>query len=162
MAQFERFNANLEQQRGQPPQPPTADGHSYIRCDRDTTHVYEPYPYMFDDEQPRRGQFDDINLSRSSRTHAQVFTAEITFPDFKRDYINYLRAINSAFTDMLEGASPLDVGVNTTYQSFQKNVWLLLRRDETPYYCYSATKLSAGPVFQSPSVARLRRLAYTH
>jgi hypothetical protein len=57
MAQFKRFNANLEHHRGQPPQPPTGDGHPYnhSRSDHDTTHVYEPYPYIFDDEHPRRG-----------------------------------------------------------------------------------------------------------
>jgi hypothetical protein len=75
---------------------------------------------MFDDAQPRRGQFDDGNLSRSLRTHAPVFTAEITFSEFRRDYINYLRAINSALHDMLEGASPLDDALNTAYHSFQK------------------------------------------
>jgi hypothetical protein len=98
MAQFERFNANLERHRGQPPQPPTVVGHPYSRSERDTTPVYEPDPYnIFEDEQPRRGQFDDDILSRSLRTQAPVFTAEITFSEFRRDYINYLRAINSAF-----------------------------------------------------------------
>jgi hypothetical protein len=48
MPQFERFNANLEQHRGQPPQPPTAAGHPYSRSERDTTPVYEPDPYIFE------------------------------------------------------------------------------------------------------------------
>jgi hypothetical protein len=120
MAQFERFNANLEHHREQPPQPPTADGHPCNRSDRDTTHAYEHGPYVFDDEHPRRGQFDDGNLSRSLRAQAQVFTAEITFSEFKRDYANYLRDINSAFPYLLEGAASPDVVVNTAYQSFQK------------------------------------------
>jgi hypothetical protein len=106
ISQFERFNANLKQHRGQPPQPPTVACHPYNRSDRDTTPVYEQDPYVFEDEQPRRGQFDDDNLSRSLRTQAPVFTAEITFSKFRRDYINYLRAINSTFPDLLEGAAP--------------------------------------------------------
>jgi hypothetical protein len=120
MAQFERFNANLEQHRGQPPQPPTVAGHLYNRNDMGTTPVYEPDPYIFEDAQPRRGQLDDDSLSRSLRTQAPVFTAEITFSEFKRDYVNYLRAINSTFPDMLEGAAPVDADVHTAYQSFQE------------------------------------------
>jgi hypothetical protein len=104
-------------------QPPTVDGHPYSRSERDTTPVYEPDPYIFEDEQPRRGHFDDDSLSRSLRTQAPVFTAEITFSEFRRDYINYLRAINSAFPDLLEGGAPHDVVVNTAYQSFQKEMF---------------------------------------
>jgi hypothetical protein len=84
----------------------------------DTTHVYEQEPYMFDDEQPRRGQFDDNISSRSLRTHAPTFTAEITFPKVTCYYINYLRAINSAFLELLEGETPHDVVVNTSYMNF--------------------------------------------
>jgi hypothetical protein len=83
IAQFERFNANLEPHRGQPPKPPTADGHPYNRSDKDTIRVYEPNPDIFDDDHPRRGQFDDGGLSRSLRTHAPFFTAEITFSEFR-------------------------------------------------------------------------------
>jgi hypothetical protein len=120
MSQFERFNAALEHRRGQPPQQPTDDGHPYNRSDRDTTHVYEPDPYTFDGEHPRRGQFYDGSLSRSLRIQAPVFTTEITFSELRRDYINFLRGINSAFPDLLEEASPHAVVVNTTCQSFQK------------------------------------------
>jgi hypothetical protein len=75
---------------------------------------------MFDDEHPRRGQFDDGSLSRPLRAHAPVFAAEITFSEFIRDYINYVSAINSAFPTPLKGSAPSDVVVSTTYQSFQK------------------------------------------
>jgi hypothetical protein len=120
MAQFERFNANLEQHRGQPPQPRMAAGHPYSRSERNTTPVYDLDSYVFEDEQPRRGQFDGDSLSRSLRTQAPVFTAEITFSEFRRDDINYLRAINFALPDLLEGAPPPDAHVNTAYQGFQK------------------------------------------
>jgi hypothetical protein len=37
--------------------------------------------------------------------------------------------------------------------TFRKNVWVPFRRHETPYYCYSATKLSARSFILSSSVA---------
>jgi hypothetical protein len=117
------LKANLEQQRGQPPQPPTADRGAYSRSDRHITLLYEPDPYLFDEEQPRHGQFDDISLSRSMRTPAPTFTSEITFSEFKRDYINHMRAINLAFPEFLKGASPLDVDVNIACLNFQKRMF---------------------------------------
>jgi hypothetical protein len=68
--------------------------------------------------------FDDNTLSRSlMRTHEPTFTADSSFPEFIRDYINYLRAINPAFPELLEEAAPPDAAVNTAYQNFQKNCW---------------------------------------
>jgi hypothetical protein len=63
LAQFECFSANFGLQHGQPPQPPTADSGAYSRSDRHNTHVYEPYPYIFDEEHPRHGQLDDNSLA---------------------------------------------------------------------------------------------------
>jgi hypothetical protein len=62
MSQFERLSASLRQPHGQPPQPPTPDSGPYSRSGRYTTRVYEPDPYIFDDEQPRHDHFDDTNL----------------------------------------------------------------------------------------------------
>jgi hypothetical protein len=108
VSQFDRLTANFGPPHGQPTQRPVKDGGTYSRSnDRTATHVYEPDHYNFDDEQLSRGQLDDISLSRSlMRTQGPTFTADSSFPEFRRDYINYLRAINPAFPELLEGASP--------------------------------------------------------
>jgi predicted YcjX-like family ATPase len=74
MTQFERISANFGLPHGQPPHPPTADNGAYSRSDMHNTRVYEPDPYIFDEEQPRHGQFDDSILRRSMRTQAPSFT----------------------------------------------------------------------------------------
>jgi hypothetical protein len=76
------------------------------------------------------GQLDDNNLSRSLRAHGPTFSVGITFLEFKRDYINYLRAINLAIPDLLERATPFDAAVNIAYRAFQKHVWIFLRSYE--------------------------------
>jgi hypothetical protein len=57
------------------------------------------------------------------RTHGPTFTADRSFPEFRRDYINYLRAINHVFPEPLEGAAPPDAAVNTAYHNFQKKLF---------------------------------------
>jgi hypothetical protein len=88
MSQFERLSASLEQPHGQPPQPPTADNRPSSRGDRSTTFVYEPDPYIFDDEHPRHVQFYDIKLSRSLRAQGLTSTPDGRFSEFKREYIS--------------------------------------------------------------------------
>jgi hypothetical protein len=114
MSQFERLNASFGQPHGQPVQPPPADSWTYSRNGRTTNHTCEPDPYIFDDEQPSRGRFDDNSLSTSLLAHGLTFTADINFSEFRRDYINCLRAINHVFPGLLlEGTSPPNVVENT-------------------------------------------------
>jgi hypothetical protein len=79
MTKFERFSANVGLPHGQSSHLPTAGNGAYRGSDIHNTHVYELDPYIFDEEEPRHGQFDDNSLSRSLRTHAPTFTTEITF-----------------------------------------------------------------------------------
>jgi hypothetical protein len=104
MSHFEQLTANFGLPHGEPPHPPTADSGAYSRSDIHNTHVYEPNPHIFDEEHPRHGKLDDISLRRFLRAHGPTFTTEITFSEFRRDYINDLRAINNFFPERLEGA----------------------------------------------------------
>jgi hypothetical protein len=98
MPQFERHIASLGQQHGQPPTPlPLANNVPYSRVDRNATHAYEDAIYIFDDEQPRHGQFDDNILSMYLRAHGPTFTTETTFSEFRMEYINCLQAIHRVF-----------------------------------------------------------------
>jgi hypothetical protein len=122
ISQFDRLTANFGPPHGQPTQRPLTYGGTYSRSsNRTATHVYEPDHYNFDVEQLSRGMFEDNSLSRSlMRTQRPTFTADSSFLEFRRDYVNYVRAINLAFPELL-GATPPDAVVNTTYQNFQKN-----------------------------------------
>jgi hypothetical protein len=48
---------------------------------------------------------------------------KLPFSEIKRDYISYMRGINPAFPEPLEGVAPHDVVANTTYLYFQKRVF---------------------------------------
>jgi hypothetical protein len=60
------------------------------------------------------------------RTHGPTFTVESQFQVFRREQINFMRAVNHAFPELLEGAPPLDAIVNTSYRSFHHKMFSYL------------------------------------
>ena len=124
LAQFQQLGATLGPHRGQPPPPTPANDGTQNRDDRNTTPVYDARPYLFDDAATSRpSQFDDSSLSRSLRTQGPTFTADSQFQDFRREHINFLRAVNPAFPELLEGAPPPDAAANTAYRNFQHKMF---------------------------------------
>jgi hypothetical protein len=48
---------------------------------------------------------------------------DTAYSKFRREYINYLRATNHAFLDLLEGAPPHDAAAYPAYRNFQKKMF---------------------------------------
>jgi hypothetical protein len=124
LSQFQQLSANLGPHRGQPPPPTPANNGTQNRDDRNTAPIYNASPYPFDDAPPSRpSRFDDCGLRRSLRTQGPTFTVDSQFQDFRREQINFLRAVNHAFPELLEGAPPLDAAVKTTYRNLQHKMF---------------------------------------
>jgi hypothetical protein len=129
MSQSERLSVSLGYQERQPPPLAHAKCGTHSRLDWTARQVYTPDPYYIVDEEEsyRPMHFDDSSLKRSMRTPGPTFMADINFSEFpKRIYINYLRVVYPSLLELLEGASPDGVVVNTPYRNFQRNMFRYL------------------------------------
>jgi hypothetical protein len=88
-------------------------------------------------------------LSTSLRAQGPTFTANSTFSEFKREYINYMRAVNLVFPHVLEGGAPSDAYVNTTYITFQKMSGYLCVVMKHPSAAIVMTNFQRGPSFST-------------